>query len=280
MYQATTLHGAGIGLRSQHYRYILEQRPHVHWFEALVDNYMGAGGLPLYYLEQIAQAYPLSFHGVGLSLASEDAVNMVYLRKLKNLVDRFQPALVSDHLAWASNRGRYLHELMPFPYTRNNLHLVADKINRVQDFIGRQLLVENPSLYLSFNLTQMPEWDFINLLVERTGCGLLLDVNNLYVSAFNTGFSAMHYLHNLTPSAVQEMHLAGYEDRDTHLYDTHGYPVRQPVWSLYEMALCIFPDTPTLIEWDTDIPAFETLQHQAATAQAYLDHRMFGGALA
>lgn len=275
--KATTLKGAGIGLRSEHYQTILNEKPDVPWFEVLTDNYMGAGGLPLYHLEKVCELYPISFHGVGLSLGSADPVNKNYLNKLKLLIDRFQPIQVSDHLAWVSVNNHYAHELLPFPYTQQAINLIADKINQVQDFLGRALIVENPSTYLDFNISEMPEWEFILKIVDKTNCELLIDVNNIYVSANNHGFDCIEYLSNIPHQQVKEIHLAGYEDRGTHLYDTHGYCIHDEVWALYEQALFYFGEKPTLIEWDNDIPGFDVLQQEADKAQAYLDNLTFVG---
>lgn len=269
--KATNLRGSGIGLRSEHYQTILDSKPDVPWFEILTDNYMGAGGLPLYYLEKIREYYPVSFHGVGLSLASADSVNEQYLSKLKQLIQRYQPSQVSDHLAWVSAGHHYAHELMPFPYTTEALDLIADKINKVQDYLGQVLVVENPSSYLDFNIAEMTEWEFLQKLVDKTDCGLLIDVNNVYVSAQNNGFDANEYLKNIPLNHVKEIHLAGYEDRGSYLYDTHGYRIHDEVWSLYKTALGYFGQIPTLIEWDNDIPEFEVLIEEADKAQYHLD---------
>ncbi len=263
--------GAGIGLRTQHYQTILESRPDVPWFEVLTDNYMGAGGLPLYHLEQVRDIYPISFHGVGLSLGSADPVNLKYLTKLKQLIERYQPEHVSDHLAWVSLNNHYAHELLPFPYTQEALSLISEKINTVQDYLGRALIVENPSTYLDFNYSEMPEWQFIQEIVNKTGCDLLMDINNIYVSAMNHNFNPLEYIANIPCQHVKEIHLAGYEDKGTHLYDTHGYRIHKEVWSLYEKALTYFKATPTLIEWDTDIPDFSVLLEEADKAQLYLN---------
>ena len=269
--KATTLQGAGIGLRAEHYQTILDNTPDVPWFEVLTDNYMGAGGLPLYHLQKIREHYPLSFHGVGLSLASTDPVNMQYLVKLKQLVERFQPEQISDHLAWVSTGNHYAHELMPFPYTEEALTMISTKICFIEDFLGTQLIVENPSSYLDFNMADMTEWEFLQQLVSNTDCGLLIDINNVYVSARNNHFSASEYISNINPGQVKEIHLAGYEDRGSYLFDTHGHRIHDQVWSLYKIALQQFNHTPTLIEWDTDIPAFEVLQQEAEKARYYLN---------
>ena len=269
--KATTLKGAGIGLRSEHYQTILETQPNTPWFEVLTDNYMGAGGLPLYHLEQVCENYPISFHGVGLSLGSTDPVNKKYLEKLKRLIERFQPEQVSDHLSWVSVNNHYAHELLPFPYTWEAITIIAEKINQVQDYLGRRLIVENPSTYLDFNCSEMNEPEFIIELINKTDCELLMDVNNIVVSASNHHFNAENYIKQIPARKVKEIHLAGYEDRGTHLYDTHGARIHDDVWLLYEKALQHFGDVPTLIEWDTDIPAFDVLQQEATKAQTYLD---------
>ncbi len=267
----TEISGAGIGLRSQHYQQILDNKPDVHWFEALSENYFGEGGLPLYHLEKIRENYPITLHGVGMSLGSATSLDAVYLAKLKRLVDRFEPVYVSDHLAWVSVNGKYLHDLLPLPYTEEALAIVAEHVIQVQDFLGRKLLIENPASYLSFNNSEMTEWEFIGELTEKTDCHLLIDVNNIYVSAINHGFSAIEYIDALPSERVREIHLAGYEDHDTYLFDTHGHRVHPPVWDLYRTALERFGPVPTLIEWDTDIPEFSVLMEEAAHSDALLE---------
>jgi len=269
--KATTLTGAGIGLRTEHYQTILENRPGTPWFEVLTDNYMGAGGLPLHNLEKICEHYPVSFHGVGLSLGSIDPVNKPYLHQLKQLAERFKPVQISDHLAWVSMNNHYAHELLPFPYTGEALQVIGDKINQIQDYLGCSLLVENPSTYLAFNCSEMTEPEFIHELIDKTDCDLLMDINNVFVSAKNHGFSAHDYIRQIPGHKVKEIHLAGYEDRQTYLYDTHGHTVRDAVWDLYKEALLQFGEIPTLIEWDTDIPSFKVLQQEAEKAQRLID---------
>jgi uncharacterized protein len=262
--------GAGIGLRSQHYQEILNDKPDVNWFEALSENYFGEGGLPLYHLEKIRENYPITLHGVGMSLGSATPLDPDYLVKLKSLVDRFEPAYVSDHLAWVSVNSNYLHDLLPLPYTEEALAIVSEHIIQAQDFLGRKLLIENPASYLSFNNSEMSEWEFIDGVINKTDCELLVDVNNIHVSATNHGFSATGYIDAIPSERVREIHLAGYEDHDTYLFDTHGYRVHAPVWDLYQTALERFGPVPTLIEWDTDIPDFTVLLEEAASADALL----------
>ena len=261
------IEGAGLGLRSNHYQEIFETQPDVPWFELLSDNYMAAGGLPIQRAEQIRQNYPITLHGVGMSLGSADPLNYDYLKRLKNLADRLQPAFVSDHIAWVSVAGQYTHDLLPLPYTQDMLQHLNDRIQQVQEYLGRTILIENPSSYLTFTSSDMSEADFIKQLCVSSGCELLLDVNNVYVSAQNHGFDAAEYLAALPADKVKEIHLAGYEEMSGYLFDTHGYQVREPVWQLYKMALEYFGSVPTLIEWDTDVPEFSTLLGEAKKAE-------------
>jgi len=265
-FSPSTIKNAGIGLRSQHYQYILHHKPAVHWFEVLSDNYLMDGGQALDYLEKIRQLYPVTLHGVGLSLGSADPLNQNYLKRLKNLAEWIQPAHISDHLAWVSINGHYLHDLIPLPYTESVLAHLANRINAVQDFLGQPLVVENPSSYLGFKESTLPEWVFIQKLVEKTDCYLLLDINNIYVSAVNHGFDAETYLNAIPVGRVKEIHLAGYENMGKYLFDTHGYRVHPPVWTLYQKALKRLGAIPTLIEWDTDIPDFAVLMEEANKA--------------
>lgn len=261
--------GAGIGLRSQHYQDILMALPKVPWFEALSENYLG-GGSPLANLHQIRERYPLTLHGVGMSLGSADPLNDIYMAKLKALVDRIQPAWVSDHLAWISAEHRYVHDLLPLPYTEEALQHVAERVRQAQDFLGRRLLIENPSSYLSFKHEEITEWEFLAALAEQADCDLLFDVNNAYVSATNRGTNPSVYLDALPGERIREIHLAGYEEHDGYLFDTHGYRVQPPVWDLYRATIEKLGPVPTLIEWDTDIPSLDVLSNEAALAQAEL----------
>ena len=267
---SSSIQGSGLGLRPCHYQEILSQMPQVPWFEVLSDNYINSQGLPLFYLERIRQEYPVTLHGVGMSLGSTDPLNIEYLAHLERLVKRLEPAYISDHLAWISVSGCYLNELMPLPYTEAVLEHVADRIRQVQDFLERRILIENPSSYLTFNDSTMPEWIFMQELLEKADCDLLLDVNNIYVSAINCGFDPLDYLSSIPATRVKEIHLAGYQERPDYLFDTHGYAVRQPVWQLYQQALECFGPVPTLIEWDTDIPPLEVLMGEASKASEQL----------
>ncbi|NER50400.1 MAG: DUF692 domain-containing protein [Symploca sp. SIO1A3] len=267
----TSVKGAGIGLRSLHYQYIITHKPQVNWFEVISDNYFGDGGLPLYHLEKIRQDYPINLHGVGMSLGSTDPLNQDYLTRLKKLAARIEPDWVSDHLSWISINGHYLNDLIPLVYTEEVMDNVASRILQVQEFLDRPILIENPSPYITFTDSTMTEWEFITKLVHKTDCYLLLDINNVYVNAINSGFDPLTYLDNIPATRVKEIHLAGYEEKENYLLDTHGYPVHPPVWQLYEEALIKFGAVPTLIEWDTDIPSFEVLMAEANKAEQFLE---------
>ncbi|HQR51368.1 MAG TPA: DUF692 domain-containing protein [Methylophilaceae bacterium] len=256
----------GIGLRAPHIREFLDTLPDVGWVEVHSENYFGDGGQPLALLEQVRQHYPVSLHGVGLSLGSSDELNTEHLRRLKRLVDHITPGFVSDHISWSSVGGRYFNDLLPIPYTEESLNLVCRHVEQTQDYLGRRILAENASSYLQFSHSTIPEWEFVEQVANRTGCGILLDINNVYVSASNHGFDASAYLRAIPKEMVQEFHLAGYTDTGSLLLDTHGAPVFDAVWVLYGEALARFGAIPTLIEWDTDIPELAVLLDEAGKA--------------
>ena len=262
---------AGIGLRAPHVAQVRDERPNVTWFEVHSENYYADGGPALAALDDIRRDYPISLHGVGLSLGSTDPLDYFHLRKLKRLIARVSPVLVSEHLCWSGVGGRHLNDLLPLPYTEEALAHVCTRVDEVQDWLGRELLVENVSSYLAFADSTIPEWEFVAAVARRTGCKLLLDVNNIYVNAVNHEFDADAYLAAIPANAVAEMHLAGFDARGPCLIDTHGAPVAPEVWALFERAVDRFGPRPTLIEWDTDIPPFATLEGEAASAQAILD---------
>lgn len=268
---------AGIGLRAQHYSEVLATRPGVAWLEVHSENYFFPGGEALRVLDAVRQHYPLSLHGVGLSLGSSDALNRDHLRKLKALVERVQPAAVSEHLCWSSIGGRYLNDLLPLPYSEEALAGVCDRIRQAQDFLGRRIMIENVSSYVRFKGEVMPEWDFVAEVARRSDCDVLLDVNNIYVSAANHGFAALDYLQAIPGERIGEIHLAGHEvdegepADENFLVDTHSRPVADAVWALYAEALTRFGPQPTLIEWDNDIPALAVLLAEADKAQLLLD---------
>lgn len=278
--QTTTLHPnpgtavpprAGIGLRAPHYQQILSETPSTAWFEVHSENYFGDGGQPLHYLSQVRATYPLSLHGVGLCLGATDRPDRTHLQRLAALIRRFQPGLVSEHLSWGRIGDRYLNDLLPLPYTEESLAIVCAHVAEVQDYLQQQLLVENITSYLRFTHSTIPEPEFIGALVARTGCGILLDVNNIYVNAVNHGTDASAYIDAMPVEAVNEIHLAGFDQSDGMLIDTHGQRVSEPVWSLYQRALSRFGPVPTLIEWDTEIPPFEVLLEEARRADQMLE---------
>jgi uncharacterized protein (UPF0276 family) len=262
-----TIDGCGIGLRLDHFDEIEQTQPDIPWFEILSDNYVLEGTSQRDYLNRIRKDYPVTFHGVGLSIGSTEPLNKDYLKRLKKLKNEIQPAWISDHLCWTSAHGIVTHDLIPLPYTQNVVKHIVERISQVQDYLGEQLVIENVSSYLQFKATEMTEWDFINEVTQQSDCRLLLDVNNIYVSAQNHQFNAEDYLYAMPAERVAEIHLAGYEDRGTHLLDTHSRPVTPPVWDLFEKAVEHVGDVPVLIEWDNDIPSLTRVLEESLTAQ-------------
>ncbi len=262
---------AGIGLRAPHVREVIERRPAIPWFEIHSENYFVDGGPTLRALEAIRADYPVAMHGVGLSLGSTDPLDEEHLRKLARLAQRIDPAVVSEHLCWSSVDGRHYNDLLPLPYTEEALDHVCARVHAVQEALSRAILVENVSSYYAFAESSMAEYEFVTAVAARTGCKLLVDVNNIYVNARNHGVDARAYLAAIDPGSVAEIHLAGYDDSGAIVIDTHGAPVSPEVWSLYEAAIARFGRVPTLVEWDTDIPALAVLEREAANAQRILD---------
>jgi len=266
---------AGIGLRAAHQEQLARERPTVGWVEVHSENYFADGGKQIERLLSVRSHYPLSLHGVGMSLGSTDAFDVEHARKLERLIDWSEPAFVSEHLSWGSVGGVHFNDLLPLPLTEEALEHMIARVGELQDYLGRSILIENVSSYLQFTQSQMPEWEFLSGLSARSGCGLLLDVNNVYVSACNHGFDARRYLSALPRHRVQELHLAGHtrnrhEDREI-LIDSHDAPVCEAVWELYDFALECFGPVPTLIEWDTDLPALGVLLAEAAEANRRLN---------
>ncbi|HEY9064951.1 MAG TPA: DUF692 domain-containing protein [Burkholderiaceae bacterium] len=271
---------AGIGLRAEHYVEFVETRPAVGFIEAHSENYFGRGGKPLHFLERARRDYPLSLHGVGLSIGSTDPLNEPYLARLGELIAQLQPVLVSDHLCWSSAGGVYANDLLPLPYTDEALAHVVERVARVQERLGRAILLENPSSYFEFEESALPEAQFLAEVARLSGCGILLDVNNIHVSACNHAFDARRYLDAIPRGAVREMHLAGFTTRRIDgaefLIDTHSAPVADAVWALYELALQRFGPVPTLIEWDAELPPLAELVAQAHRADAILTAQVHG----
>jgi uncharacterized protein (UPF0276 family) len=266
--------GAGIGLRTPHYAEFLgAARPAAGWIEVHSENYFGAGGRDRRALERLRRDYPVSLHGVGLGLGSAEGYSAAHEDKLRALVEWVEPAFVSEHLAWGAIAGRNFNDLLPLPFTREALKLVAGRVSHLQDRVGRRILVENVTAYLEIAPGEMSEGQYLAELARRTGCGLLLDVNNLYVNQVNLGRDPLAVMDALDAQSVEEIHLAGYFAGERGLIDTHGARVAEPVWRLYDAALARFGPVPTLIEWDTDVPPLEVLLQEAATAQARMDNR-------
>ena len=261
---------AGIGLRAPHYREVLDTLPDLGWVEVHNENFFG-GGAPLHTLLKVREHYPVSLHGVGMGLASTTALDEDHLAAVQRLCDVVQPATISEHLCWNSAGGLVVNDLLPFPYTREALAHVARRVEQVQERLGRQLLVENLSSYLSFSHSEMTEGEFLAELVQRTSCGILFDVENLYVNVRNLGVDAEAFIKAIPTDAVKEYHLAGYSVRDGCLVDTHNHPIYPEVWELYEYVLQQIGPRPTLIEWDTDIPALSVLRGEAEKAQQRME---------
>lgn len=268
---------AGIGLRGPHQARFLEEPPPARWLEAHSENYFAEHGVAFATLEQIRRDYALSLHGVGLSVGSVDPLDRAHLESLRRLVARVEPGLVSEHLSWGSIGGRHLNDLLPLPYTEEALAHVTARIEQVQQFLGRQILIENVSSYLEYASSAMREWEFVVAVAERSGCRLLLDVNNVYVSARNHGFAASEYVDAIPPALVGEIHLAGHTvqryDQHDILVDTHDAHVCDEVWALYARAIARFGPTPTLIEWDSKLPAIEVLLAEANKAERVLERQ-------
>ena len=267
---------AGIGLRPPHYQAMLATAPSVSFLEVHSENFFGDGGQPLKYLRRFREDYPISTHGVGLSLGSTDPLDADHLRKLKRLVDAIDPVLVSEHLCWVGVNGRFLNDLLPLPYTQESLEHVVRRVGELQDFLNRPILIENVSSYLEFVDSTIPEWEFVREVASRSGCQILLDVNNIHVNATNHDFDALTYLDAIAPGSVGEIHLAGFQDTGEVLIDTHGAAVSNEVWHLYEHAIARFGAVPTLIEWDTDIPVLDVLLGEAEKANRVLERNLPG----
>lgn len=251
--------GYGLGLRKEHYETVLAERPAVDWFEIISENYMVEGGKPLDYLARIREHYPMVMHGVSLSIGSTEPLDTDYLARLKALYQRVQPEWFSDHLCWTGVNGLNLHDLMPLPYTEEAIRHVADRISRVQDFMGCRMLLENVSSYLSYNDSQMSEWEFLRQVAERADCLILLDINNIYVSAYNHQFDPLDYIRAMPKERVYQFHLAGHTRQDNLIIDTHDHPIADPVFELYGHAVQRFGRVSTMIERDDHIPPLEEL---------------------
>jgi uncharacterized protein (UPF0276 family) len=259
--------GFGVGLRMPHVDHILNFKPAIDWLEIISENFMDSGGRPMYVLQQIAEQYPIVMHGVSLSIGSTDPLNFDYLGKLKKLATTVKARWVSDHLCWTGIGGQTTHDLLPLPLTEESLKHVAKRVNLVQEFLGQPLVLENPSTYIAFKDSELSEPEFFTQLVAETGCGLLLDVNNVYVSSFNLGFDPAEYIRAFPLQNVVQFHIAGHTNLGTHLIDTHDHPVVDEVWQLYTLAYQLTGGASTLLEWDANIPEFPVLLEELAKAK-------------
>jgi uncharacterized protein len=263
--------GYGLGLRTVHYETILNNAPTVDWLEILSENYMVPGGKPLHYLDRIQERYPLVMHGVSLSIGSTDLLNQDYLHNLKTLVNRVEPAWISDHLCWTGVQHKNMHDLLPLPYTEEAIKHVVSRVQQVQEFLGRRILLENVSSYVTYKESVMSEWEFLREIAERADCLILLDINNIYVSSFNHGFDPHEYLNGVPVGRVQQFHLAGHRNLDTHIIDTHDEPIVDPVWELYADAVRRFGPMSTMIERDDNIPELPELLNELDRARRIAD---------
>jgi len=262
--------GLGLGLRSKHFNYILDHHPAVDWFEVISENFMDSGGRPRHVLRQVAEKYSVVMHGVSLSIGSTDPLNFEYLSKLKTLVTEVQPLWVSDHLCWTGVNSLNTHDLLPVVLNEESLKHICSRINQVQDFLERPVVFENPSTYLTFKQSTIAEWDFLRYMTEETGCGLLLDVNNVYVSGFNNDFDPVHYINQLPYDRIVQMHIAGHQHCGDYIIDTHDRKVVNDVWKLFTLAWQLTGGVATLLEWDSNIPEFEEYHAELLKAKQFM----------
>ncbi len=266
-----TDYGIGIGLRVPHYQHILSRQPTVDWFEIISENFMVDGGRPLELLDKILEQYRVVQHGVSMYFGSAEPLNREHLKKLKRLVQRTKTPWLSDHLCWGSVDGRYTHDLLPMPYTFAAAKVTARKIRETRDFLETPIAVENVSSYAEFHVSEMTEWEFLNEVVEQADCGILLDVNNIYVSSRNHSFNPFDYLNSIPADRVAQIHIAGHTKYRKYILDTHDHPVIDPVWKLYAQAIKMAGPTATLLEWDDRIPSFDEVHHEALKANQFLE---------
>jgi len=263
------LSGFGLGLRPPHYEAILNEPHDIDWLEIVTENYLGLGGKPLHYLDRIRAKFPVAMHGVSLSIGSTDPLDRGYLAQVRALADRIEPSWISDHLCWAGVEGVNLHDLLPLPYTEETLAVVVDRLGEVQDALGRRLVLENVSSYLTYRASEMTEWEFLREVAQRADCDILLDINNIYVSSVNHRFNPSTYLQAIPKARVRQFHLAGHSDMGGHLIDTHDAPIIAPVWELYREAVMRFGAVPTMIERDDNIPALNELVAELDQARRF-----------
>jgi len=266
--------GLGVGLRSAHFPHILEKWPAVDWFEVISENFMDSHGRPRHVLNQIAERYPIVMHGVSLSIGSTDPLDRDYLKRLKSLAQEVKPAWISDHICWTGVASRNTHDLLPVPFTEQTLRHVIERVRHVQDVLERPFVLENPSSYVQFRGSTMSEWEFVTRLAEESGCGLLLDVNNVYVSSFNHEMDPAEFIRSIPHDRIVQFHLAGHTNYVTHLIDTHDNHVIDPVWELYRQAHQLTGGVSTLLEWDANIPPFEVVHNEVLKAKQFMSQRL------
>jgi len=254
--------GFGLGLRTEHYEAILSQKPSIDWFEILTENYLVPGGKPHYFLEKIREHYAMVMHGVSMSIGSMDPLDKIYLQQVKSLAKKIKPHWISDHLCWTGIQGKNLHDLLPLPYTEEAIHHVVNRIQQVQDFLGQRILIENVSSYLTYQQSEITEWEFLKEISERADCFILLDVNNIYVSAINHEFNPLDYIYAMPKHRVYQIHLAGHSNMGNYIIDTHDHDITDPVWKLYADVLRHFGNVSTMIERDDNIPPLENLLNE------------------
>jgi len=272
-FNGNTNYGVGIGLRIPHYNHIFEKKPVVDWFEIISENFMVDGGRPLRVLDQILERYRVVPHGVSMYFGSAEPLNREHLRRLKTLVKRTKTPWLTDHLCWGSVDGRYSHDLLPMPYTFEAARRTAQKIREARDFLEVSIAVENVSSYAEYHVSEMTEWEFLNEVVEDADCGILLDVNNIYVSAQNHNFNPLDYVNNVPHERVAQIHVAGHSKYEKYILDTHDHAVIDPVWELYSRAIELVGPTATLLEWDDRIPSFEEVHAEALKAKKYVPEK-------
>jgi uncharacterized protein (UPF0276 family) len=265
------LSATGIGLRREHHHYVKENKPAVNWFEVLIDNYLDIDGIAYQYLENISADYPISFHSVSMSLGTTDPFNIEYFTKLKKLIAHFNPLSISDHVSWSSVNQKYVHDLYPLPFTEEAIKVISNNIKRIQDFFGRQLLIENVSSYFTYSISTMPEWEFINAIAKESDCYILLDINNIFVSCHNHNWNKQDYIAKIDASRVKQYHLGGHHNTGKFLLDNHGAPIIDNVWDLFRESVNTIGAVPALIEWDTGVPDFIVLQQEAMKAQQIIE---------
>ncbi len=267
--------GLGLGLRTEHYDDVITTSPDVDWFEILTENYLVSGGKPLYFLDKIRENYPVVMHGVSLSIGSTDPLDWDYLKQVKTLAERIEPVWISDHLCWTGVNGLNMHDLLPIPYTKEAISHIAARISEVQDFLGRRILIENVSSYLTYIQSEMPEWEFISAIANEADCCILLDVNNIYVSSVNHEFDPMDYINAISPKHVVQIHLAGHSNEGNYIIDTHDAPIIDPVWDLFAKTIDRFGKISTMIERDDHIPPLSVLLEELNQARIIMEKSSF-----